>query len=380
VAAALLGLAGVLAAWISLPGYTSPDLGLQLSLKPPVRALLVATAASLAMLVALVPANVDRLRLLGLGLAGLTAASAFAFAPGLWFVALVLLLLGACQAALPGRRPFADRYRAPALAAILLGMGALLAAAPGDSPAPARLAALALVLGLVAAIGLIPNLQSLDPEEPSSASPLVWTAFLGPVLALALIARFEAVLPLAGASAYGSLLIGIGLLNLFWAVVGAWRVAEDAAAWRYSFLADWGLALVALGLLVPDGRAAAYLVLLSLLLVRLPLYFCARPVVLGRQAARLGPLNLLLAAALAGAAPFSGFMSRVLLLRGATEIYWPLAAVLVLAMLLWLPHSVRLARSLGRPRGRAALGVALALVLALAMGLYPGAFLAAFGL
>src|SRR5437870_1359982 len=76
-------------------------------------------------------------------------------------------------------------------------------------------------------------------------------------------------------------------------------------------------------------------------------------------------------AALAGSAPFAGFAARVLLLRGATQLFWPLGLVLALGMLLWLPGSLRLGRSLGVPRGRQALGVALVLALNVAVGLYP---------
>jgi len=74
---------------------------------------------------------------------------------------------------------------------------------------------------------------------------------------------------------------------------------------------------------------------------------------------------------LAGSAPFAGFAARVLLLRGATQLFWPLALVLVLGMLLWLPGSLRLGRSVGLPRGRQAVGVALVLALNAAAGLFP---------
>ena len=63
--------------------------------------------------------------------------------------------------------------------------------------------------------------------------------------------------------------------------------------------------------------------------------------------------------------------ARVLLLRGATQLFWPLALVLALGMLLWLPGSLRLGRSMGIPRGRRALGVALVVAVNVAVGLYP---------
>ena len=50
---------------------------------------------------------------------------------------------------------------------------------------------------------------------------------------------------------------------------------------------------------------------------------------------------------------------------------------LAVVMLLWLPGSLRLGRSLGQPRGRQALGVALVLAVNVAAGLYPLPLLAA---
>jgi len=84
--------------------------------------------------------------------------------------------------------------------------------------------------------------------------------------------------------------------------------------------------------------------------------------------------------ALGGAAPFSGFAVRILLLRAASELAWPLALLLVGAMLLWVAHSLRLGRSLGRPTGRTAVGVGIALALSLAIGVAPGLFLQLAGL
>src|SRR5205823_13519044 len=112
---------------------------------------------------------------------------------------------------------------------------------------------------------------------------------------------------------------------------------------------------------------------------RLPLYLGWREP-RAEQATREGPFNLLVAAVLAGSAPFVGFAARVLLLRGATQLFWPLALVLALGMLLWLPGSLRLGRSLGIPRRRQAVGVALVLAANVAAGLYPLPLLAAAGL
>ena len=92
------------------------------------------------------------------------------------------------------------------------------------------------------------------------------------------------------------------------------------------------------------------------------------------------PINLLAAAMLAGSAPFAGFAARVLLLRGATQLYWPLALVIAIGLLLWLPPSLRLGRSLGLPKGRQAVGAGIALTLSVAIGLYPQPILSLAGL
>jgi formate hydrogenlyase subunit 3/multisubunit Na+/H+ antiporter MnhD subunit len=92
------------------------------------------------------------------------------------------------------------------------------------------------------------------------------------------------------------------------------------------------------------------------------------------------PINLLAAAMLAGSAPFAGFAARVLLLRGATQLYWPLALVIALGLLLWLPPSLRLGRSLGLPKGPQAIGAGIALALSVAIGLYPQPILSLAGL
>jgi formate hydrogenlyase subunit 3/multisubunit Na+/H+ antiporter MnhD subunit len=89
------------------------------------------------------------------------------------------------------------------------------------------------------------------------------------------------------------------------------------------------------------------------------------------KAAVQRPINIVVAAALAGSAPFAGFAARLLLLRAATQLFWPLALVLAAGMLLWLPGSVRLGRSLGVPGGRQAVGVALVLAVNVVVGLYP---------
>jgi hypothetical protein len=374
----LLGVAGAVAiALLGLPQLQSSALGLTLPAAP--RMLVVVTAAALGVIVLLAPPTADRVGLLAAGLAGLAGLSAVAAAPDVLAVAVVVALLAAGHAALPGQRPLATRMRAPGLAVTLLLAGALLQHA-GGGPVFARLSALALVLALVAAAGLVPFLPELEPSEPAPASPIAWTGFIGPALAVALVARIQPGLGGDGVPVYGSVLVGLGVLNLAWGTLGAWLGDGDVAAWRYSFLADWGLALVGIGVVVPDGYAAAYLVLASILLVRFPLYLWARPVLLGRAQPAMGPANILLAAALAGAAPFAGFAVRVLLLRAATQVYWPLALLLAAGMLFWLAHSFRLARTIGAPRGRAAVGVVLALAFSVILGVAPSLLLATGGI
>lgn len=61
-------------------------------------------------------------------------------------------------------------------------------------------------------------------------------------------------------------------------------------------------------------------------------------------------------------------------------MYWPLALALAVVMLLFLPGSLRLGRSLNVTRGRQALGVALVLAVNIVAGLYPLPLFAAAGL
>src|SRR5207253_866984 len=187
-------------------------------------------------------------------------------------------------------------------------------------------------------------------------SPIAWFAFIGPVLAVVVVAGTHGVLGPDAGGAFGATLVGVGLVNVAWGGVAVWSTENTIAAWRYSFIADWGLALCGFGLTVADGRRAALLVIFSIVLCRLPLYVASRQA-LREKALTERPVNLVVAAALAGSAPFAGFAARVLLLRGATQMFWPLGLVLAVAMLLWLPGSLRLGRSLGLPRGRRALGV-----------------------
>jgi formate hydrogenlyase subunit 3/multisubunit Na+/H+ antiporter MnhD subunit len=236
-----------------------------------------------------------------------------------------------------------------------------------------------IVAGLAAAVGLLPYAHEFDPEESLVASPIPWIAFVGPLLAAAVVSRASGVVAADAGDAFGAMLIGLGLLNMLWGAVGSWRTENDAAAWRYSFMSDWGLALCGFGLAIADGRAAALIILFSIVLGRLPLYLWSRQA-LREKVPTDRPINLVVAAVLAGSAPFAGFPARVLLLRGATQLYWPLALVLAAAMLLWLPGSLRLGRSMGVPRGRQAVGVAIVLALNVLLGVYPQPLLTLAGL
>ncbi|MEO8745769.1 MAG: hypothetical protein ABI334_09195 [Candidatus Dormiibacterota bacterium] len=340
--------------------------------------LLAAAAITLGLVVGLAPPRVARGQLLVWGLAGLAAMVAMAVAPNLDLILLAILILAVLQAGLVARRSFALRLRAPVLAVGLLALGLALERAQGPVILE-RLGAVGLVAGLVAAVGLLPYIHEFDPDEPVVSSPIPWMAFVGPLLAVAVLALARAVVPAEAGDAFGAMLIGLGLLNTVWGNVASWRTKSDASAWRYSFMADWGLALCGLGMAITDGLAAALIILVSIVIGRFPLYLWSRQA-LREKTTTDRPINLIVAAALAGSAPFAGFPARVLLFRGATQIYWPLGLVLALAMLLWLPSSLRLGRSLGVPRGRQAIGVAIVLAINVFIGLYPQPLLALAGL
>jgi hypothetical protein len=340
--------------------------------------LLVAAAATLSLVVGLAPPRVARRALLIWGLIGLAGMAAIAVAPSLDLIVLVFLGLAVLQAGLAARRSFAVRLRAPVLAAGLLALGLAFERIEGPAILQ-RFGAIGLVAGLAAAIGLLPYMHEFDPDEPVAASPVPWIAFVGPLLAVAVLSRSREVVPVDAGGAFSALLVGLGLVNILWGSVAAWRTENDAAAWRYSFMADWGLALCGFGLALVDGQGAALIVLFSIVLGRFPLYLWSRQAIREKKPTDR-PFNLLVAALLAGSAPFAGFPARVMLLRSATQVYWPLALVLAVAMLLWLPSSLRLGRSMGLPQGRQALGVAIVLAINVFIGFYPQPLLALAGL
>ena len=376
-AGAVLGAGGLVMVILTRPGVRSDDLGVTLVLSPASRSLLIVAAAALAYLIVLAPARAERSTMLRWGLAALSGMTAIAVAPELDISVIVLLALVVLQAGALGRRPHASRVRGPVLAVALLGLGLVFARMTGP-PIIERLAAVGLVAGLVAAIGALPYAHEFDAEEMTATSPIPWLAFVGPVLAVVVVAHARELIPSAVA-VLGALLIALGLLNMVWGSIGAWRVESGAAAWRYLFMADWGLAMCGFGIGVADGLSAALLILYGMLLTRLPLYLWSRQAL--RDNVRTErPVNLLVAAALAGSAPFSGFPARVLLIKGATALYWPLALVIAPLMLLWIPAGLRLGRTVGAPTGRQLIGVGLVLALSVAIGLYPQPLLALAGL
>jgi hypothetical protein len=377
VAGAAFGVAGLAAVLLSAPGITSTDLGVELSMSAPARAVLVAAAAALAFIVILAPARAERSTMLRWGLAGLAGMAAIAVAPSLDVAVIILLAMAVLQAAALGKRPYISRLRGPLLAVVLIGVALVFARAAGP-PAMQRLAAVGIVTGLVAAIGAVPFVHEFDAEELTATSPIPWLVFVGPLVAIVVVARGRELIP-AQVDVLGALLIALGLLNIVFGSIAAWRVDGGAAAWRYLFMADWGLAMCGLGLGISDGLRAALLILVALLVVRLPLYLWSRQA-LRDNVQNDRPVNLLVAATLAGSAPFAGFPARVLLLKAATAMYWPLALVLAPLLLLWIPAGLRLGRTLGAPTGRQLLGVGIALAIGVALGVYPQPLLTLAGL
>lgn len=337
-------------------------------MQPEAVELLALAVLALAFAVVFSPATSSR-ALLVRGGAGLAGTAAIAASPTFDLDILALLALGVLQAATTREQAFAVRLRAPVVAAAFLALALVFARVAGPD-ALGRFAAVGLVAGLAAGVGLLPYLHRVDGDDALASSPVVWLAFIGPVLAAVIVAQAQTLLSVDAGGVFGAMLIGLGLLNVAWGGVAAWLTESDGAAWRYSFIADWGLVLCGFGLIVGDGQRGAILVLFSIVLGRLPLYVLSRRAVRDK-ASMQRPINIVVAAALAGSAPFAGFAARLLLLRAATQLFWPLALVLAAGMLLWLPGSVRLGRSLGAPKGREAVGVALVLAVNVAVGLYP---------
>jgi hypothetical protein len=373
--AALVGLLlGLLAAASVAAVQVLPAAGHALA--PASQLVILATFASGAFAVAFVPRGADRLPLLIAVLAGLAAALGVSLVQPAYLAAVVVLAVAAVQASLPGIRSFGERLRGPAFGGVLILLGAALALGAANTGL-SRLAGLGFVLGVTATIGLAPYGRPLDPQEPPPASAIAWLGFLGPAVLALLATRLLALVPAAGGEAFGALLVALGLFNAGVGALGAILSREPADRWRHSFLADWGLALIAFGMLDGPAVQAAFLLLLSILLLRLPLYLLARPVLVRGVKPGGGALNLIAAVALAGGAPFTAFAARILLIRGTVTVAWPLTALLILLMLAWLPASVRLVETLDLADPRTRRGVLVVLAVNLAAGLFPAPLLAA---
>ena len=349
---------------------------MRLGLAQPAAVLAALTALVTVICVMIAPARQRRLPTLRAGLTA-TAASVALVAVPVPLLGAVILIAASLQASILPGRPYAERLRGPGAAALLLALGQALAAAPAGALA-GKMAALCLVLSLVAAVGLVPFASRVDESAPPEGSSSAWSAAIGPALALVYAVRVLPLVPVQAGGIAGSLLLALGVVNSAWGGLGAWRSPSAARSWHHSFQAEWGLVLIALGLLLPQARAAAYLVLAGMMLTRLPL--CLWSLGSGtRPPERAGTAGLVMGAALAGAAPFAGFPARLLLLRAATQVYWPFALLLAAALMLWIPHGFRLGRLAGEVTGVARAGLLLSLLLSAAAGLYPALLLSAGG-
>lgn len=337
-------------------------------MQPEAAILLVGAAASLVFAVVFGPARQPATLLLRGGVA-LVAMALVAVAPDLDVALLVVLALAVLHGALDLNRGLAVRLRAPVFAVVLLALGLVMDRAVGPGVLH-RFAAVGVAAGLAAAVGLLPYMHEFDAGEAVSASPVGWMGFVGPLVAAVVVLDSRRLFTPDTGAIFAAILIGLGLLNALWGSVSAWVTEDGSAAWRYAFMADWGLVLCGFGLTVADGQSAALLMLLSLVVCRLPLYLMSRPA-LREKTTTDQPVNLVVAAVLSGSAPFVGFAARVLLFRGATELFWPLGLVLAVSMLLWLPGSLRLGRTLGQPRGRQLVGIAIVVAVNALLGLYP---------
>lgn len=366
-----LGVAGAVVTAVALITSAAPVANV-IGMPPAARVVVVASAAALALTAALAPQSWRR-EVLAVGLAALGAEAALAAVSDPLAVAALLVMVGLIVAARSGAGALAPRARGAAFAGLLLGLGWTFVHMPGPVWL-GRVGALALALTLPAAAGLVPYLTAVEVDVawPAGPSFLPWTGFLAPALALSLPGRLLSGLNPDQGAVFGATLVALGLVNLGWGTIGAWRTASDLDAWRCSFLADWGLALVGIGLFAHDGFAAAYLCLLAIVLVRLPLARWAFASAGGAGPAAGRPAQVLLAVLLAGAAPFSGFPVRLFLLHAATAVSWPLAAALAVGMLVWLAHAARLARTLPVPSGRRAAVPWLVVGVSLILGLAPG--------
>jgi hypothetical protein len=360
----------------------APALGpVQLHPSPlPVRGLLAAGLLSLGLSVASTPMRLaDRGTQIRVGLISLGALSGVSLAGDPRYAAIVVLLLVGLEAARGGA--IGPRAREQAAGAFLLGIGTVLLDIPQSAVAQ-NLGVLGVVLGLIAIAGLFPTVRGRTVRASASEGEMSWLALVSPILVLIVASQVLTTLPALALIVYSALTIAFGVLNLAWGVVGAWRAKDDLVAWRFLFFADWGLALAGLGCVVPDGAGmqGAYLILLQILLVRLPLHDLAQARMALGEPRRAGALSIVVGAVLCGLPPFAGFAARFYLLRAATEVGALLTVPLALGLLLWMLIGLRMGRALGVPRGRRAFGFGLVMGIALALGVVPWLVLQTVGL
>lgn len=381
-AAAVLACAAVLLATVAAPMRSWSNV---LVVPSPAGALTLAALAGILAVAALIPPGLRSgvvwpaaLTVIGLGFVST--------APDLLVTALVVLYLACAQSSLPARFP--GRLRWPSLGAVILVGAVLLSSARGDD-VERRLLGLALSLAIPALVGLVPFLQEFDRGETLAGSSLLWMALVGPLVCLVVVVQERMLLVESAGPIHVAVLIAVGLVNVLWGLVGAARSESIDHAWRYSFLADWGLVLVGLGLLSADGLAAALLIWTWMLLGRLPLAIAATAEAPAQKAGvsekgesddGWGVAAAVLGMALLGSAPFAGFPARILLLRAASSLSWPLAAVLAVAYLGWVGHGFRLGRSLDWKDRRTQGAAALALVIGAGLGIFPASLLRVGGL
>ncbi|MBO0703341.1 MAG: hypothetical protein J2P38_10440, partial [Candidatus Dormibacteraeota bacterium] len=341
----VLAVAGVIVTLYVIAG--APVLG-PVHLHPaslPVRGLLAAGLLSLGLVVASTPIRLgERRAQVRVGLISLGGLSGVSLAGDPRYAAIVVLLLVGLEAGRGGA--ISPGAREQAAGAFLLGIGTVLLEVHESSVAQ-NLGVLGVVLGLIAIAGLFPMVRQRTLRAPAAEGDVSWLALVSPILVLIVASQVLATLPAPALLVYGALTIAFGVLNLGWGVLGAWRATNDLVAWRFLFLADWGLALIGLGSVVPGGAGTqgAFLILVQILLVRFPLHELAQARAALGEPRRAGGLSVLVGAVLCGLPPFAGFAARFYLLRASNEVGGALTVPLLLGLFLWLLLTLRTGRT-----------------------------------
>ena len=278
-----------------------------------------------------------------------------------WTVVLLAILVAQMGA---WAEPGWPKLRSQLTGLCLLALGALTRGAPGGV---GNVSALAAALALPALAGLPPF--AARGQRPLDPGDLIWPGLLAPLVALAVWRTFLPAMTSTQGEVFCAVSLGVGLFDLFVGSLAAIRARDGWRLWRHSTTAEWGLALVALGLVGATGWEAALVLLLSLSALRLPLIFWTEET----AAAGTGRRDrLLLGASLAGAAPFAGFSARVLILEAAAAFHWELAALVAVPMLLIPIHAFRLGAHVNvrGPVRKSVLGALL--LVSITLGVAPG--------